>query len=221
MNETQVTKYWQMPYEEWRKNYEVALPVKNSGKTEYVNYHVMVEHLRKLCPNLIPELISADVLEDYTVVVKVQLWHNVLNLPSATHRMAVMRLGGAMHNAVPSPDARLMTDGIRRAFCRLIAEETGIGYSCWLDYDDYAEPAAVQETPTLPWASCNNAILQTVPQQQAYQDPAQQYAMQQMGQFTQQVPQPQQQWGEQWANDVFGELQPPVTEVAQPPQRRR
>ena len=145
---TEEKKYWQMPYETWVENFKRQLPTKGSGDTTYITYHEMIRALREFVPGVIPEFIAAPLLGDNTQLVEVRLWHNELGLPTQTHKMAVMRLGGNMHNAVPLPNSRLLTDGIRRAICRVISEETGLGYSCWFD-DEYEHDQ--QTAQQMPW----------------------------------------------------------------------
>lgn len=193
---TEEQKYWQMPYETWLENFKRQLPTKGSGDTVYITYHEMIRALREFVPNVIPEFIAAPLLGDNTQLVEVRLWNNALGLPTQTHKMAVMRLGGKMHNAIPLPDSRLLTDGIRRAICRVISEETGLGYSCWFD-DEYEHEQPAQQ---MPW-------------------------QQQQPQQTTNEPTPWDDWTppQNVAGSVFQNLQPvaPAQVAQQPPMRTR
>lgn len=194
---TEEKKYWQMPYPEWLENFKRPLPTKGSGDTVYITYHEMIRALREFVPGVIPEFIAAPLLGDNTQLVEVRLWNNELGLPTQTHKMAVMRLGGKMHNAVPLPDSRLLTDGIRRAICRVISEETGLGYSCWFD-DEYEHEQ--QPAQQMPW--------QTPQQQQVVQG---------------NEPTPWDDWIPQQQSNVFQNLQPvaPQQVAIQAPGRTR
>lgn len=176
-------EYFQLPYDKWEANLKVQLPVKTMKGADYVPYHQMVKALRQHCPGLVPVLEEVSPLPDGTVMVKVYL-HNIADgSRSATHRIAIMKLGTQSHHAVVCPDARVIQDGIRRAFCRLISEETGLGYDLWLREDEYETASQQAQAPAqpMPWQ-----------QPQAQQPPDFNTAFQALEFEPQPQPQPQQ-----------------------------
>jgi hypothetical protein len=188
---TETNAYWQLPYSQWEANTEIQLPIKQYKGTDYVTYHNMVRALRQHCPGLIPEMLEATPLEDGTIILKLRLWDNHSSTGSQVHRIAIMALGTSSHHAKPCPDARSLQDGIRRAICRVISEETGLGYQLWLrDEDEYPTEVQLPQQQQMPWQQHQqqqpaevfnnlpnemlNNFLQPQPQAQAQQPPQRQ-----------------------------------------------
>lgn len=190
-----MTEYWQLPFDQWEANTKVELPTKQFKGTDYITYHNMIRALREYVPGVVPEMLEATPLEDGTIILKLRLWCCEEGLPSQMHRIAVMALGTSSHHAKPCPDARSLQDGIRRAICRVISEETGLGYQLWLrDEDEYEAQPAQQQQQQMPWDS-----------------------QQQVNQWLDNIPDKQPGQG---VFDAFVQ-QPQPTQAVQPPQRQR
>lgn len=146
-----------VPEEQWQQLYDVQLNVKQAKgkgakfKPSYVAYHDMIRALRKHLPGVIPVVLEQERLpmdadgEEYSVLLHVALYNSNTKTYSMIHAIPVMTHGPSAHDAVVNPDARNVSDSIRRAFCRLIAEETGLGYSCWHEEDPYSSAEEEEE----------------------------------------------------------------------------
>lgn len=148
---------WFLPAEKWNELYAVELQSqtaedtkKGKFKAQYIPYHVMMRELRSRLPGVIPVLVDTKECEDeedFTVLLVVALWDSATKTHSMLHYIPVMQHGASRHDAITNPNARQISDSIRRAFCRVIAEETGLGYFCWHDYDPYETTTASTEKP--------------------------------------------------------------------------
>lgn len=143
-------KYYQLPIERWQSNYAVELNVKTaqSGKSgkgfkaNYVPYHDVQFALRKHEPDLvfeIDEFLPIGDEDSTSYLILCHLYHQPTGLSTPIMRYPVMRHGVGQHAAVENPTAREISDSIKRAFVRCVAEETGLGYSLWVQIDNDPE----------------------------------------------------------------------------------
>lgn len=141
-------QFWRLPFAQWQVNYETEIDVKKaSGKKfspSYVPYHDVNALLRKLCPSLVfvvDEVLPFGDEDECTYMIKCRLYDQESGLYSQQYMVPVMQHGASAHGAIRNPDTRQISDSIKRAFVRVVAEETGIGYSLWtqIDLDPYEE----------------------------------------------------------------------------------
>lgn len=135
-------KFYRMPFEQWQANYNIEVEQKQvKGKKfspNYVPYHDINILLRKHCPDLVftvDEVLPFGDDDDCTYMIKCCLYDQASGLSSQSYMIPVMQHGASAHGAITNPDTRQISDSIKRAFVRVVAEETGLGYSMWSDFD--------------------------------------------------------------------------------------
>lgn len=149
-------KYYQLDLAKWEANYAYELNVKNASSNKggkgfsanYVPYHDVQFALRKLEPDLVFEVeevapVGSD--DNLSYMILCHLYHQPSGLRTPTMRYPVMRHGVGQHAAVIDPTSREISDSLKRAFVRCVAEETGIGYSLWVTLEPDPEDAEEEE----------------------------------------------------------------------------
>jgi hypothetical protein len=139
--------------EEWLSNTTLDLSDKTKSlkggkgfKGSYIPANTMLTLLRETYPLAYPKLVEIQNLEEGCGV----LLHVVLVWPDGESPVMiypVMQHGTGRHAAKAEPDARDISDSLNRAFAKLIALETGLG---WLMYLGEADPEDTKtgEEPT-------------------------------------------------------------------------
>ena len=139
--------------EEWLANVQQDLSDKTKSlkggkgfKGAYIPANTMLTLLRENYPLAYPKLVEAQNLGEGCGV----LLHVVLvwaDGESPVMLYPVMQHGTGRHAAKAEPDARDISDSVNRAFAKLIALETGLGWSMYLGEAD-PEDVKTEEEPT-------------------------------------------------------------------------
>ena len=150
--------YYVLPIEAWKANYNFEFDSKNAkdknGKVsiDYVPYHQIHFAVLERHPDLIfsiCELQSVGDEDEVTYMILCNFYHQPSGNYTPTVRYPVMQMGAGRHGAIKNPDARQISDALKRAFCYAAAMQLGLGFSQWAllerdPEDTEAEPKATK-----------------------------------------------------------------------------
>lgn len=141
-------QYYRLPIEQWEANYLLEVEGKKASSdkfsTNYIPHHTIQHLFRKHCPHLafiVHEVAPVGSDDEATYLIICGLVEVATGLQTTKSYCSVHTHGASRHEAIVNPDARQIADSLKRAFVKVVAEETGIGFSMWaeLDLDPYDE----------------------------------------------------------------------------------
>lgn len=146
-------QYYRLPIEQWEANYLLEIENKKASSakfsTNYIPHHTIQHLFRKHCPHLafmVHEITPIGSDDEATYLIICGLVEVATGLQTPKSYCSVHSHGASRHEAIVNPDARQIADSLKRAFVKVVAEETGIGFSMWaeLDLDPYDEAEEVK-----------------------------------------------------------------------------
>ena len=152
-----MTEFYRLPIEQWEANYQLEIENKTASSkkfaTNYIPHHTIQHLFRKHCPQLafmVHEIAPIGSDDEATYLIICGLVEVATGLQTPKSYCSVHTHGASRHEAIVNPDARQIADSLKRAFVKVVAEETGIGFSMWaeLDLDPYDEAEEEKKTKT-------------------------------------------------------------------------
>lgn len=146
--------YYVLPIEVWKTNYNLEFDSKNakdkSGKVsiDYVPYHQIHFAILERHPELIFNICEIQPVgdeDDVSYMILCNFYHQPTGKHTPVIRYPVMQMGAGRHGAIKNPDARQISDALKRAFCYAAAMQLGLGFSQWALLE--RDPEDIEEAP--------------------------------------------------------------------------